>query len=398
MMLIGLGDTIMSYTTPVFMADQLNSTWLMGIIFSISSAIGLGCDLIFSALFNHKPYAFFIKAVLFTSIFFPLSFILFPSNPWAMIFAMAVWGVYFELLRFGQFGFVKTHFSQADHAQSWGYIEMSWAWTLILGPILAGVLIDRGAHIPFWWALTFFILAGIGYGALRLMTTKPHLSSVDNLHHPSPVITHHRPLQELKIWLVLLKRIWPLYLFFFSLVALDTAMWTIGTLLSEELRQVGWLGGLLLTAYGLPSIFVTLLTKRAALFLGKKRAAFLAGIVGSALLSIGFWFVSGIYLVAIVFAAALFIGLAYPEIYATFEDYIARLDNFHADMVGLEGSAANLAYVLGPIMAGFLGSLLGPKFTIGVFALLVLATSVLALAVTPRKLRMPQAELNKLDS
>ncbi|MCB0387169.1 MAG: hypothetical protein KDD43_17410, partial [Bdellovibrionales bacterium] len=53
---ISFADAIMAYVSPIFMEEQLGSTFMMGIIFSFSSVVGLVCDFLFPQWFKEKPH------------------------------------------------------------------------------------------------------------------------------------------------------------------------------------------------------------------------------------------------------------------------------------------------------------------------------------------------------
>ena len=109
--------------------------------------------------------------------------------------------------------------------------------------------------------------------------------------------------------------------------------------------------------------------------------------IGSLLFADSLWYL------AVVFISSTFTSLAFPELNATFEDYVARLDNFSNDLVGLRSSAGSLAYIIGPVTAGFLASKLGNWQTITIFAGALVIVAAAMLYVIPRKLRMPKQEL-----
>jgi MFS family permease len=153
------------------------------------------------------------------------------------------------------------------------------------------------------------------------------------------------------------------------------------------------LGSFLIPAYIFPSIIVTLLAPRLAWRFGKKRVSFITAIIGSLILLAGGLIFPGGGFVIVVLLSSLFIEVSYPEIYAVFEDYVARLGVFGNDMVGLEGAAISLGFIAGPILAGILASFLGNQNAIVCFAGLFGLTAVLALSKVPRKIKMPQQEL-----
>lgn len=150
--------------------------------------------------------------------------------------------------------------------------------------------------------------------------------------------------------------------------------------------------------YTLPSLFMGLFAGTLARPFGKKRIAFISGSIAGALLALCFVVESAVALILVVFFSSLFAAVARPEIYATFEDYIARIGKSSNDLIGLQNSAGSVAYIVGPVVAGALASFVGDRQTIGVMGLGLMTVSLIALLIVPRKIQMPQKELERVES
>lgn len=385
------GDAIMSYVAPVIVEEHVSNTLMMGIIVAFSSIVGFICDFCFSQWFRGKHYSFFMVLTFLFALLFPASFIFAPPIVITFLFAMAAWGVYFEFMQFSHFHFIHAFVQKDQHAQSWGFLESVISLAYLVGPIVATYLIDLHVDAPHYGALTFFT-AGM-FGLFLFMRT--HRS-----HHQAaalqPIEKKKSRFHEFLIWKTLGKRIWPIYLYLFAMILVDSSFWTVGTLASEELRQTHFIGGYLIPLSSLPALFMTLIVARLAKPFGKKRAAFLSGILsGGTLLTIilsdNIWFVMTIVLLSSIFQA-----IARPEIYAVLEDYIARLGKSGNDLIGLQNSAASAAYIIGPIISGFLADRFGNLHTLGIIGGSFALVSLLALIIVPRKVAMPQAEIAAL--
>lgn len=188
-----------------------------------------------------------------------------------------------------------------------------------------------------------------------------------------------------------------MYLFLLGLTLLDSSFWTMGALLSEELRNDGFLGNFVIAAYILPSVFMSLIARQIAKPWGKKKTAFATALIGSLILILGGLIVSGSFFVLVILAAAFFLSISYPEMYAVFEDFVARMNHNGNDMVGLEGSATSLGYIIGPVLAGFLSTYVGYQYTLVSFAIIFFATAIVAYIKVPPKVRLPQSELAQID-
>jgi MFS family permease len=379
----------MSYITPVYIQESINSTLLMGIILSFSSVIGFICDLVFSELFRGRSYSFFIILGMSTAFAFPIVFLLLP--PWVIFYlvAMLIWGLYYEFFIFADFHFIHTFTDKSLHATSWGILSTFKSAAYLIGPIVATSLIEKGTSYP--------LIATLGFTAIALFTFLLFLKLERYTKTEKQLRPHKKSIiAEFKIWRVILKRIWPIYIFIFTLSIMDSAFWTVGTLLSEEMREITPIGGFLLTAYMLPSIILGFLAGRAARPYGKKRAAFISGILGGLVFTFT-GFVQNIpAFVFSVFIAATVMSLAWPEISAVIEDYVSRLGDFGNDIIGLQSSSASLAYIVGPILSGAIATIIGNKLTFSAMGIILLMVSVMALLVVPRKIKMPISELNNL--
>lgn len=387
---LSTGDAIMSYVSPIFIEDKVNNPLIMGIILSASSLVGLTCDLLFPQWFRKKRYSFFLLAAIVCALTFPLLFILFPPHIIVLLFAMLIWGIYYEFMVFSNFNFINKHVTPKEHASSWGILETFRSTAYLIGPIMASLLLSITATSTLYITLIFVLFSFICFMTFFKYRLKSEV--------PEAKPASRNPLQELKLWGVLLKKIWPLFLFTLILGLIDSAFWSVGTLLSEDLKNQNFWGGFLLPAYMLPSLILAFIAGRAAKSFGKKRAAFWSGIFGGILLFVAYLSTNPALIVLIVFLSSIFLSLANVEMTATFEDYVGRVGIFVNDVIGLQSSSVSLAYIIGPVMAGSLAFFGGYRFVFIVMGGLLAAFSILALIIVPRKIKMPIAALEDLKA
>lgn len=389
-LLVSIGDAVMSYSAPVFIEQHVNSTLLMGLVLGFSSFVGILCDLLFAQWFGGKSFKFFFFWTLILAFVFPTVIVFLPPFIAFFLLAMAAWGIYYELMHFSHFHFINSVIARDNHALAWGLLESIRAAAYLVGPLLAVLLIDRHVDGPFLGAIGFVSAALMGF----LIFLKANRSRFAH----APAQQERRSLvKEFRIWTSFMRRIWPLFLFLVTLGFVDATFWSVGTVLSEELRQTSFIGGLLLAAYTLPSLFVASLASVAARPFGKKRAALLAAMVSGAFLFFVGFSQSPLLVVALVLLFSLFFSLTFPEVYATFEDYVARLKEHGNDMIGLQGAAVSFSYIIGPILAGATASVFGNRGSFTLAGGLLIAVSLLCLLVIPRKIPMPQSDLEQLD-
>jgi len=148
------------------------------------------------------------------------------------------------------------------------------------------------------------------------------------------------------------------------------------------------LGNFLLPAYVVPSLFVPLLISQTGKRWDKTRTAFISAGIGSALLTLGFFFAGGWQLLAAIFIGSIFVSLALPEMNATFEELVERLGLFGGDLIGLQRSANNLSWILGPMCATLIATFIGTQNAMAVFSGLLLVVAIGAGLVVPRHIRI----------
>ena len=80
---------------------------------------------------------------------------------------------------------------------------------------------------------------------------------------------------------------------------------------------------------------------------------------------------------------------------AVFSDVVNRMGIEGKHMIGLSGSTASLAYVLGPIISGFITTIVGEKNTFVAVGMILAFSALTLLVVTPKKMRLPQEEISE---
>jgi len=390
---IFLADAMMSYTVPVLLTNHLNSSFLMGIIIGTSSIAGISCDFLFTKFFNRKNYVFFGIWLFLIAFSFPSSLLFLPRNIYVFLLAMIIWGVYFELIKFTQFQYINKHVHYKDHTKSWGIFEFTHAFSLFLAPLIAGFLLSKNENLSLSVSIIIYLTGFslfIFYEVFRNKKIDFSQTNIQNAGSRTSAI-------EIKIWKIILKKLWPIWLMFFALALTDTSFWTIGVLLSEKLKTDNFLGLLILPSYKIPFLFMPFFAQKFSNRLGKKRTIFVSSIIGGLILFIGTIFIHTSNLVFVIFAFSIFISICYPLIYATFEDYVSRSDESQNDIIGIQNSAFSAAYIIGPMLAGLLSTFLEYELIIGLFGLNLVIFAYIALIFTPRKIKIPHKELLALE-
>lgn len=394
MMLVYVADGLMAFLAPILIERRVQNTQIMGIILSSSSFFGLLADQFIASRFASRQYQFFSRWLLSLAFFFPMVFLFLPQRPLTFLLAMAVWGIYYEFITFTNYNFVHSTVRMSEHSFVWSIIEAIKSTALIIAPILATYLLSQGNEQP----ILFTVIGLLGGAFLVYVILHKRTVKQDSVVAFEVVPKKRSFIHEIQLWRILIRKIWPVYTFFFTFILVETCFWTIGPLLTEEIMKQSSFGALLIPAYIAPSFFAPFLVKRLGDRFGKKRIAFGSATVGASVLGIGSFVVgTSILLPCIVFISALFLSLDYPEIEAVFADYMSRIDGYGNDLIGLQATAFSLAWIIGPATAGSLSVVLGNGKTIGVFGLLLAIVSLLLLFVTKRKITMPQKELEQIQ-
>jgi len=386
--LITAADALMSYAAPVFINQHVSTEATMGLIIAFSSVVGLACDFLFARFFRHKPFLFFLGLTLLSAFLFPLSLSYLPPIIPVFLLATGIWGIYYEALAYSNFSFVARYLPIAQHEKAWGSLSMFKAISWTIAPLVASALLFLGETYIFGLVILILLLATLATTIFKPSWRSVHINTLTN-----QVAKQHSLGTQLKIWKLLLTKIWPLFIFYTMLYIIDATFWTIGVIMAESLKETSLWGGLLITAYMLPTVLFSLLAAPAARPFGKKRMAFLLGIASGLVLSLMAFVSTPVAVVAIVFIFSSLQAIIWPEMFATFENYVARLHEHGMDMVGLQASASSLSYIIGPILAGTLAVFVGNQNTFAILGAVFACISIIMLVIVPRKIKMPQKQL-----
>ncbi|OGV96002.1 hypothetical protein A2W24_02965 [Microgenomates group bacterium RBG_16_45_19] len=388
LMFVGLGDAIMTYFSPVYINRHLNNEMIMGLIIATSSMVGLACDILFGEFFSGKPHSFFLLRSIAVAGLFSLSFIFFPPLVALLILSMALWGIYYELILFSDFHFINHALDHPHHSLGWSIIKMFTGLAYLIGPLIAGFLLTFNETFPPLGALVMFLVA---FSLFLIFRPRLDKRSPADIHQTAP---KRNLLHEFKVWRLLLPKLWPVMLFILILTMMDAAFWTVGSVLADTMNH----GGFLVVAYMLPSLFAGYLAARFSPRYGKKRTAFVTGLICGCLFALSGLTAASPLFVILIFVASIFQGMAMPEIFGAIEDYLERMGHSANTLVGLENSTTSLAFIIGPIFAGLIASVLSELLMFSVFGLLIAGISLLALLIVPRKIHLPQTALNQVGS
>ncbi len=388
--LVVLGEASLAYFVPNHIMNTFNNSALMGLIIATSSMVGLIADLTIPQLLPKLS----VKRALSFTVFFQIMFaaslavtMFIPSIP-VFILAMGFWGIYFEFLSFTGKIFVATKVPRSHHSVAWANILFGRSLSYITGPIIISILLLGGE-----WPVLRAIL-GLVFGIQVLLLflppkTTPTEEIIEQPKEPPQIK------KELGYWKTLLKTAWPAVSLVFLFGLLDASFWTIGAVLSEKLYATFELAYLIIPAYIFPAMLSNLALMKLAITSYKEKLGALFLILGASSAVIFGLQEPGPTLLLFSFGIGFFNSLAFNLAEATFSDLAERIGVHKQHMIGLSSSIYSLAFVIGPILAGALAFKFHEQLAFSIIGGIGMGISLLVLLLTPKRLLLPQKEIQK---
>ncbi len=384
-----LSDAVLSDWVPGYLQNTLGSPLAMGLMMALSSVVGFVMDLIFPQLLRSSGVRKLAGGALLGALIFLLSML---SSTWwsyAIILAMgmAAWGIYYELDSFMTQQFVAGVAPTHERSSVWGVVGGVRNAAYFLGPIVGGYVAFYGDRAVVIGAMGVLIFAYLLFLFVRL--PRDHEIS----HHDSSI----NIAEEVGHWYRLGLRVWPILLTSFVVGLIDATFWTTGTVLTDRLAQESSYGGMFLSAYMFPFLFAGLLVARWGVDVGKKKWAARFLLLGAlSLMTVGF--IDSVLLILVaVGVAGLFIAMAFPLIDSVYTDLVARARKGRKHIIGMSSATFSLAYVIGPIISGYVTGRLGEEMTFTSVGGIVAIVAVYLMWATPKKLKLPQDEIQSWE-
>ena len=265
LLFILLADAILSFWVPNFLQDTYGSSLVMGLVMSFSSVVGFLSDLYFPQMLRGITVKRLILLGIISSFFFALLLLQSTFFPFVVVIllAMAVWGIYYEFIGFGEQQFIADSTPLKSHSSAWGVMSVFRSMAYFLGPILAGLLISQGERTPLVFAM---VLMAIGF-LILLLTRSKHERSIEIETHEVSMF------RELSHWKALFTHVWPVVTLSLFMGLIDATFWTTGATWSQTLSKQSFWGGLFLPFYTLPSLFMGFVVAKWGVAEGKKKKA-----------------------------------------------------------------------------------------------------------------------------
>ncbi len=384
-----LSDAVLADWVPGYMQVILGSPLKMGLMMAFSSVIGFVMDLIFPQLLRTSGVHKLAGGAIVGSLIFLASML---SSTWfsyslILIVGMAAWGVYYELDSFMTKQFVAGVAPKELRAAVWGVVGIVRNLAYFLGPIIGAIMLKGGDRMVVFGAGMVLALAYILFLFIKL----PHSHEIDETIHGVHVM------EEVRHWLSLGMRVWPILILSILAGIVDATFWTTGTILNDHLAEQSSVGGWFLSAYMLPSLFIGVIVARWGVSEGKKKWAERLMFLGGAILGLIVWVESVEGVILVVILSSILMSMSWPLMDAVYTDLVVRSRRGRKHMIGLSSSTLSLAYVIGPVLAGGLSGKFGEIETFAIIGWGVAIISGILLFVTPKKLHLPQDEMRAWD-
>ena len=386
-----LGDAILSDWVPTYLQEALGGSLIMGLIMSFSSLVGLVADLLLPQLFKHASSRRLMTVAIGASLTFSglLMWTIQWPLVWLFLLGMALWGVYYEFLSFGSQQLVAETVAPSGRSGAWALIGIFRSLAYFVGPILGSWLaITQGNQQVVYLAAACVTVGYVFWKVFKVVGEKKGIGSSEGFEKLNI-------LDEMDHWRVLFEHVWPILVVSLTLGLVDATFWTTGTVLTDVLARQHWLGGMFLPFYMLPPVFVGLFIARWGLKTGKKKVSETFMLLGGICLSL-LGITDSLWLLLLAsLATGVMLSVAWPMMEAVYSDIVARMGRERKHMMGLSNSTTSVAYIIGPVTAGWLASQMGERMTFVVIGLGTVVIATILLFVTPKKLKLPQAEIQE---
>jgi MFS family permease len=384
-----LGDAIVSDWVPTYMQTTLGGSLMMGIMMSFSSLLGFLADLVFPQIFRRVTERRMVMLAI-SSVLMTAGILLWTTHfPMVALFliAMGIWGLYYEFLYFGMSQFVARIAPVTQRSGVWSVIGVIKSVAYFIGPLIGSWLFVWQGNL-----VIIFVYAALAFVSYTVWLMVKFKKS-ENKPEDDKEVEGFSLRDEIEHWRVLFRHVWPILLVSYLLGLVDATFWTTGVVFSDVLVKKSWEGGLFVSAYIMPAIFIGFVVARLGIYKGKKKLA-------EIFLLLSGLFMAGLGLVSVTMELvilALLIGIvssfAWPMVNAVYSDILARMGREQKHMTGMASSMVNLSYITGPVIAGFAANRIGEQKTMMWMGVFVSLVAVILLIVTPRKLKLPQTEM-----
>ncbi|MCA9381512.1 MFS transporter, partial [Candidatus Dojkabacteria bacterium] len=392
-----LADSILGYSFPIIVNDQLQSPIMLGIIMAVSSVIGIGMDLIIPQFFRKTTWKEFLVLGIIVSIGYPIVIHIGTFSLSVLMFMLGsiIWGIYFEFLSFAEQSFIVEEERRTDYTKDWSVIYAIWQFTALLSPIIAAFLLSQSI-IYFSTSIIAIQFCALLICYFLILQIRKEALEERNHKIRSHTRTAIKFLKELTVFEFLGSRILSIFLIGFFNTSIIALFWTIGGIYGEQITQSTEFGWIVLFLFNLGILLGTgYLVYRPVQRNRMKLAQLL--LMLSALLLIPISFIqSKELIVATIALMSISISMVGPLNDSEFSDVAERNEESEIYIMSLSRMMNSLSYVIAPLVAGILGEYVSYEKVFSIFGAIIFILTLYIYLRTPDKIRLPQKQINEL--
>lgn len=392
--LILLGDGIISYVFPVVLGNHISSNFVIGMIMSLSSVIGIACDLLIPIIFPKYGWKFQIIVGIILAITFPITTALGDifSMIWLFVIAVMLWGIYYEFIMFSQQSFIVEEEKEVTYSHNWSIIEILTDIVEILGPIIGALLLIKGI---FAYASSIVAIEALALiFALLLIFINKNTTTV---RPKSQIKEYFGVFRELKVWKILSKKVYIILIMSVIVEVVYAGFATFSGIYGEKLiNNPDWDWAIMVGAT-LPYILGSFIVLRLNVRKGKKRLSQIAIVLAGLIMASLVFFDNKLVPILIIVALSnLIMSFCWPLDDAIYSDLQKRLGKKGIHLIGLSQASYSIAYIIAPTFIGLLADNVGFANSFAIIGGISAVLGIILLVVTPRKIRLPHQQLEKV--
>ncbi len=392
--LILLIESIMDYYFPIVVEGSLGSNSAVGLIFGVTNIVALVCDFVFPRIFKNRSWYFLLIMGLFFQIGFPFftNASLVTHIGALFIIAAVFWNIYFEFLAFARSNFVTANCDREDYARNWAIISAVISLSFVTGPILGSALL----RTPMVGRIT--ILHSLQLVALFFI--------IFFLPHPKPKAPEKMKrkwafkfsvLREVGIIQTISRRISPILILGYLINSIGASIYMVGGLMGTKIFGGSGLDWIFVFLFEVASVTASFALSRVKIKHEKKLKSQILLLVGSFFLATLF-VANGrpLWSAIAIFLCGLSVSFSWILNEAVYSDLSDRLRPNTLYISGMERMNDSLGYMTAPIIIGFLADRSGYLNGLATVGVACFVACFLLILITPRKLKLPQKDLDKL--
>lgn len=366
----------------------------MGLIMALSSIAGLICDFVFPSLISRKNWKQLLVICVSIAFLFPLftyygevfKFVGF------FIIAAIIWGMFYEFLAFAQQNYIVNTDKARNFSKDWGLLALLLNVMAVVTPVLGSSLLNLGGM-----TYALFVLVLLAIALIILLISTP----VKTVHETPSVKSTSRELlkliEEFKVWKVLSGSIWQALVAAFVLQCIFASYWVFGGLFGQALSGREGFDWIVMFLFAVPGLIASFILSKFTIKQHKKLRTHIYLIIGGFLLMTLILFEGYKFLVGfVIFSSSLMFALSYPLNNAVFSDLATRLGKEKNHLFGMVNATGSVAFIVVPVVLGIMSDKFGYYNSFAFIGGIAFLTGVVLLFTTPRKIHLPQKELEEI--